>query len=149
MTKTVTSKLVPAEKFGKDHASMLAYVETLTVDSVGIVIDRFKVVAVDKARLRCNPSRHPLHAVKPANRGGARDWQPSWGTQIIGGAVLPDYDDWDVLNDLEAVGLVEVLSEANGYVVLTGDGINVAARLRAHKSSGKQFREFTGAAWLS
>ena len=138
-------KAIPMQDFGKDHYSLLAYVETLCVDS-----SKGGVGEIDKRRVRCNPRRHPLHNVN-ANMG-VTGWKPDWGTRLSGFWTNADltnpkrqigfHDDWDCLDDLDAAGLLEVLSEANGYVKLTDKGLTVAGLLRAWKAKGGMFETF-------
>lgn len=134
---------VPVEKWGKDHWSLLAYVETLCVDS-----SKKGIGEIDKRRVRCNENRHTLHAVNyPTCK-----WQSSYGTRLQGywakdGRTVPaklmkDHDDWDCLSDLDAAGMVEVISEANGFVKLTQRGSTVAGALRAYKAQGGVFADF-------
>ena len=142
-----TSKKLTVADFGKDHWSLLAYVETLCVDShSGTGIGE-----IDKRRIRCNPKRHPMHAVN-ANFG-VGGWNAEYGTRLSGfflegdkrdlGRRLIEHDDWDCLNDLEDAGLLEVMSEANGFVMLTEKGMKVAARVREWKAKGGHFATFT------
>lgn len=134
---------VEMARWGKDHWSMLAYVETLCVDGR----------AIDNRRVRANRERHPHQAVNGA-------WNPKYGTRLKGyfdhpaedrndidkmtaaGVFLPQHDDWDCLDNLEAEGLVEVVSVINGFVMLTEQGLKVSAALRAHKASGGNFADF-------
>lgn len=133
--------------FGKDHWSLLAYIETLLVDSV-----HRGVGVIDKRRVRSNEKTHPMHAVN-ANLSSAIRWKPEYGTRLSGFWIdgertdpkrqLSDHDDWDCLNDLESAGLLEVLSEANGFVRLTDKGLTVAGLLRAWKAKGGVFSTFS------
>lgn len=143
--KTAEPKAVPVSDFGKDHWSLMAYIETLCVDSINKGIG-----TIDKRRVRANEKTHPLHAV---NSGHGIGWESSYGTRLscycneqgntCPSRQLPDHDDWDCLNDLEAAGLIDVISEANGFVKLTDKGREVAGRLRAHKSKGGMFATFS------
>lgn len=128
---------IPASEFGKDHWSLLAYVESRCVNHAG---------ALDRSQMRCNPERRPLLA---SRHHVSRGWNPSWGTRLRRhfdkkdpSRQIPWHDDWDVLDDLEAAGLVEVVSTVNGWVRLTDLGIRVAAALRAFKASGGHFAHF-------
>lgn len=132
-------KTVPVPRFGKDHWSLLAYVETRCVDSAT------NTGQLDPKRMRCNPKRHPMMAVSTGF--SPRNWQPSYGTRLHAtrtGRVpqLKTHDDWDCLDDLEAAGLVEVLSLVNGIVRMTPDGLTVAHALRTHKVDGGVFATF-------
>ena len=131
-------KTVPVPRFGKDHWSLLAYVETRCVDSIG------NTGTLDPLRMRCNPKRHPMMAV---SRFGERKWEPTYGTRLRmtrTGRVpqLRTHDDWDCLEDLDAAGLVEVVSLVNGFVRMTSSGLKIAATLRAHKAEGGVFATF-------
>lgn len=138
-------KAVTPKDFGKDHNSLLAYLETLQVDS-----SNPGVATIDKRRMRTNPGRHPLQAVNVNDSCGG--WDPSYGTRLAGYWGLKDkvnpkrlvrgHDDWDCLDDLEAAGMVEILSLANGYVRFTDKGLKVASDLRAWKAKGGQFADF-------
>ena len=133
---------VRLSQFGKDHWSLLAYVETCAVESNSL----------DKRRLRCNPARHPIHAVN-LNYGEVARWKPEYGTRLKGfwaadGRInpdlrLPSHDDWDCLDDLEAAGLIDVVSEANALVRMTDAGMGIAALVRKHKASGGTFATFS------
>ena len=139
----------PVSKFGKDHWSMLGYIETCCVDGRG------GIGTLDKRRMKCNEKTHSLHAV---NSHSVASWKESNGTRLAGyfdfprrsfvdeaisaGFLLPDHDDWDCMNDLEAAGFVEVISEANGHVRMTKEGSRVSGLLREHKSNGGMFAGF-------
>lgn len=149
MNSNVTVPTVPIERFGKDHWALLAYIETCAVDG------HQGVAALDKRRLRCNDQRHPVHAV---NRYTIGPWNPEFGTRLSGyfqfegrgsphqaavaGVQILAHDDWDCMDDLEAAGLIDVLSEANAAVLITADGSAIAAQLRSHKAQGGAFADF-------
>lgn len=148
---------VPVSDFGKDHWSLLAYIESCAVDRGGDI--RSKAGLSDasrkepllaelcKERLRCNEASHPIHAVNSS----IFPWKPSNGTRLAGYFVdggfdasrqLVSHDDWDCLNDLEFAGLIEVLSEANAVVRLSEAGIKAALSLREFKARGGKFADF-------
>lgn len=127
---------IPMDEFGKDHWSLLGYVETRCVDHRG---------ELDKRHLRVNERRHPAHSVNP---GG---WRPSHGTRLKGffepttpalQRQLPAHDDIDCLDDLERAGLIRIQSTANLIVGLTVRGTIIAGKLRAHKAGGGMFAGF-------
>ena len=136
----------PVEQFGKDHWSMLAYVETLCVDG------KNGLGVIDGRRVRCNPERHPGLESSP---GG---WQDRYSTKLAGffefedrndpaaaagaGVMLLGHDDWDCLEDLEAAGFVQVLTLTSGGVKMTDEGNRVASLIRSHKASGGHFAGF-------
>lgn len=133
----------PTSKWGKDHWSLLAYVECVCVDKGG-------VIAFDK--MRVNPETHPLLSSGPSR------WKPEYCTRLAGffefeeradtekaiaaGYAISGHDDWDCLDDLEAAGLVEVVSLTQGWVKMTDSGQVMANKLRNHKSNGGKFANF-------
>lgn len=135
-----------ADRFGKDHWSMLAYVETLCVDATG------GLGVIDGRRVRCNPDRHPNQLASP----GA--WQDRYSTRLAGffdfddrnnpqkateaGLMILGHDDWDCLEDLEAAGYVDVISLTSGGVKMTEEGSRVSGLIRAHKAAGGHFAGF-------
>lgn len=117
----------PPHKFGREHWSTLVYAETRNVD-----YGRF----LDKRHLRINENRHPAHAVNPTS------WKDDYSTRLNDGTVLDGHDDWDILNDLERVGLLDIVSESNACVPLTELGYAVAAEIRKHRGQGGSYEEF-------
>lgn len=138
-------RTVAVAEFGKDHWSLLAYVETRCVDAAQ------GMGRLERSRMRCNPQSHPLLSA------GA-PWRAHYGSRLRGffdfeqrsdpekaaaaGLLLLDHDDWDCLDDLQAAGLLQVQSLANPCVSLTPAGVRVSAALRAHKLTGGQFATF-------
>ena len=110
-------------RWGKDHWSMLGYVTTCFDGEV------------KRDVLRCNTKTHPLL------RGRHTRWEPIYGTRLRD-KQLPQHDDWDCLDDLEAAGLVEIISLVNGFIRLTKAGSDMAYALREHKRRGGGFASF-------
>ncbi len=120
---------IPTEKFGKDHWSTFAYLETLAVDNKG---------RPDNHRMRCDLDRHPAMDHAYSGIGGQK-----YPTILAGGDELPDHDDWDCIDDLEAAGFVEQGGTGIHPVFkLTETGYRVAAALRKHKAEGGNFASF-------
>ncbi len=117
---------VEVERFGKDHWSTLAYVECCAVDNKG---------RLNIQRMHCDASRHP-----GLINGTSFKKYP---TTLKGGEELPDHDDWDCLEDLEAAGFIEQHGTGiHPVVVFTDLGYRVVAALRIHKAQGNNFAEF-------
>jgi len=123
---------VPIEQFGKDHWGTFAYIECLCVDGKG---------EPDHRRMRTDIDRHP----------GLTNWHPmvtpdlskKYPTRLKGMVELPDHDDWDCAEDLEAAGLVENIGTGiNPKYKMTEKGFTIAALLRKHKASGGWFSNF-------
>lgn len=139
-------KHVPMSDWGKDHFSLLGYVETLCVDSINKGVG-----TINYTRMRVNEKTHPPLAQNFAmNR---TKWNSEYGTRLRGfwkadGTTtdperqIKKHDDVDCLDDLEAEGLVEIISLVNGFVTLTDKGRKISGLLREHKSKGGYFSNF-------
>jgi len=141
-------KVIPVTEFGKDHWSLLGYIETVCVDSPTAPGGE-----LDHSCLRCNPEmRAPV-----GRRPGQEGWRPKYGTRtksfpwtasdedklaFLVEQGLDQHDDWHCLDDLEKAGFVVLLSYVNGFVSMTDLGLKVAAELRAHKAKGGNFADF-------
>ena len=143
-------KNISIKKFGKDHWSLLAYIETRCVDYKGIL---------DVAHLRIkNPAIGMGSYHAPYNRP---DWKPEWGTRLKGYFLpsldkdgkknevinsrrrLDDHDDLDCADDLERVGYLKNIGTGlNPAYNMTKLGNQVASLLREHKTNGGQFANF-------
>lgn len=117
---------VGMEAFGKDHWSTFAYIETVCVDNNGVP---------DRRRMRCVDARHPLRA-----HGHDASAYP---TRLKEGKTIPQHDDWDCVDDLIRVGLLQdVGTPISPQFSLTDRGYAVASLLRRHKASGNNYATF-------
>jgi hypothetical protein len=117
---------VPVAVWGKDHWSMLAYIECRCVDHRGVPA---------RARMRTDARRHPGLVV--------RVFTKQYPTRLAGGVELADHDDWDCADDIEAAGFIEIKGTGIHPVwKMTAEGNRVAGLLRAHKTNGGNFAEF-------
>ena len=132
--------------FGKDHWSLLSYLETFCSHQAGFIINE---------RMRCNPDSHPLRLSADrhslwSNSQSTRlqgffqfkdrldtEKAVAWGFQILG------HDDWDCLEDLEAVELIDVICPKAGEVILTRLGLKMASQLRLHQLHNGYSAEFS------
>ena len=131
-------KNIEIKQFGKDHWSLLAYVDTRCVDHKEVL---------DIVHLR---TKHPAIATTPL---GQNMWEPEYGTRLKGywkedgtkdeSKKLLDHDDHDCLDDLEKAGLLtDVGTMINPFAALTKEGWRIATLLRQHKAAGGQFADF-------
>lgn len=119
---------IQLEKFGRDHWSLFAYIETRCVDYGG---------ELNKLHMRCDQDRHPAH-----RHAGCREGV-KYPTRLKGDEVQ-DHDDWDCANDLESAGLIQIGGTGLHPVFrLTKEGRRVAALLREHKANGGKFAAFS------
>lgn len=119
---------ISIDDFGVDHWSTFAYLETRAVDHQG---------GVDITHMRCDPRRHPTLA----HRGSAIPCSPS---RLKDGTLLHDHDDWDCVDDFERCGLLQNVGTAlHPRIQFTPIGLQLAARLRAHKAHGGSYSTFS------
>jgi hypothetical protein len=122
-----TTSVPPVEpaRFGKDHWSTFAYVETRAVDHKG---------TIEHDHMRCDTDRHPMLAL-----AGRRTSVVGFGMSgpsakyptFAKGEQIENHDDYDCLDDLVAAGLLAVamppvvdrtFRTAYGHVIRDTDG---------------------------
>ena len=127
-------RIVPMAEWGKDHWSLLAYVETCCVDTKGVM---------DHDRMRTNVLRHPgLVGPRMSMFAGLGDRPYKHPTRLRDGTE-PGHDDWDCFSDLETAGLI--VDDGTGIhprARMTPAGTRLAAEIRKHKSGGGSFSNF-------
>lgn len=129
---------VPMSRWGMDHWSTFAFLETVAVDLEGRLDEKQQV------RMRTDRDRHPAYASgfqggPPRNSDGTLKKYP---TRLREGE-LPNHDDWDCMDDMVAAGLLEnVGTPVNPIVRFTDSGHALAAELRRHKAAGENFANF-------
>lgn len=139
MAKKILTQ-VSVQDFGKDHWSLLGYVETCAVDNKGVL---------DLRRMRVkNNTLQPNVGFGPVS-----EWKPEYGTRLAGywkadkttdlSKRLSDHDDLDCLEDLETAGFIKNTGTGMQPVIeITKLGKSVCSDLRFHKSSGGNFADF-------
>lgn len=126
---------VEMKDWGKDHWSMFAYIECRCVDFDGVL---------DYKHIRGNETFHP--EIPPEQwrtfyRSYTR-WLDKYSTRIKGGEQIRGHDDWDCAEDLQAAGLIKIVSMAHFQIKITDLGWVAAVLLRKHKSTGGVFSNF-------
>lgn len=129
-----TPDAIPLDKWGRDHWSVFAYIETCIVDNGGVP---------DLRRMRTDVSLHPhMGPYEPVGAGRPIDGA-EYPTRLRDGATAAPHDDWSCLDDAEAAGLLlNIHTGANRCYRLTDRGLAVAGSLRAHKARGGSFTTF-------
>lgn len=117
---------VPREKWGKDHWSTFAYLETRCVDYKG---------ELDRQHLRIDPDLHP----GLAHRGSMGKKYP---TRLKDGEEVQNHDDMSCLDDIEQQGLIIAIGTGMHLYSITDKGSEIARQLRKHKSNGGSFATF-------
>ena len=129
---------IEMSRWGKDHWSVFAYIESLCVDYPD------GIARPDRRRMQTNPARHP-GLVGVMTVGTVLD-ATEYGIRLAGGKELPGayYDEWDCIDDLEWYGLVRSMGTGiNPEYRMTEKGMCMAAQLRTHKANGGQYANFT------
>jgi len=120
------------KNWGKDHWSLLIFIETQVVDSDGT-----DSAILDLRRMRVNSTKRHF------GNGVSFGWEESWGTRFKDGVLDGQHDDIDVMNDLIDAGLVEnTFTELNPIVRLTDSGLEMCNKVRNHKARGGVFSNF-------
>lgn len=127
-------KNIPMKEWGKDHWSLLLYIETRCVDYHGILDD--------------------THMRNKRHTEGARAWSSDYTTRLFGfwkegskdtdkTRTAPYHDDYDCLDDIEAEGLAQnVGSGLNPQCVMTDLGYKYLTQLRKWKADGNHCASF-------
>lgn len=130
----MSNNVIPIDRWGKDHWSTLAYIETRIVDHKG---------RLDMEHMRCDLRLHRSFT----NRANI-DCGGSYPTILADGSKLDRHDDWSCAEDAVALGLLTIDDEEATRRVrsprfsLTQRGLEIAALLRAHKARGGSFSTF-------
>jgi hypothetical protein len=131
-------RFVPMSDFGKDHWSLLAYLETRCVDFKG---------TIDHEHLRCNTKTHPglvgfrcASLPPPFHNDGSYKY-PSMLKPGV--PVVPEHDDWDCFYDLEEAKLID--DKGTGIepvAVMTELGRRVAGEIRKWLAARHSYSTF-------
>jgi len=136
-TKTSLCEIehIPMERWGKDHWSTLAYLETLAVEHNGLAVPVC-------ARMRTNEIRHP-HLLGLGEGYMVGSPGASKYPTILKEGKVEGHDDWDCVDDAIEDGLVEdVGTGLNSAYKFTKLGKEVMAKLRQFKMDGGNFHSF-------
>jgi hypothetical protein len=124
---------IEMSRWGRDHWSLLLFIETICVDHAGVI---GYGDGRGFAAMRNDVTRHPHRGGDPYR--GPHKPAP---TYLANGEEVANHDDWDCLDDLEAAGLLEnVGTGVNPVIKLTDAGWTEAHRLRrarAERNLGK------------
>jgi hypothetical protein len=146
--------LIPMSEWAHDHASLLMYLETRTVDHNGYI---------DNRNLRCDSRLHRefAHRRQDLIKEPRPSKNPFMALTANSGAYptrlktkeQEKHDDWSILEEFEAFGFVtnvqverfymtEVVGNSICHVTLSDKGTKAAAALRQHKASGQLLKDF-------
>ncbi len=133
---------IEIDRWGKDHWSTLAYLESRVIDNGG---------TINNLQMRCDSRlhRHFAHVETMGMTNGGK-----YPTRLQDSIELEKHDDWSCLEDMVASELViakfrenpkmqgEIFGHMEAKVKLTELGTQVSGMLRAHKASGGVFAKF-------
>ncbi len=121
-------RVIPIDEFGRDHYSLLLYVESVCVDCKGVP---------DLRRVRCNEKTRPYMV------DGHRKWDELNATRLRGDKRQPKHDDWDCFNDMAGVGWMSNIGTGLAPKWhLTEVGWCMAHLVRRWKATGNQVKDF-------
>ena len=129
---------IEMERWGRDHWSLLAYIESRCVNGIG------GIGTPEHVRIQTNLNRHPGMANYSPVTGGKIDGS-EWGIRLANGETLPgpDYDEWDCIDDLEIQGLIlNIGTGINPSYSMMPFGKVVASKYRAFRASGGHVNDF-------
>jgi len=120
---------IPISKFGKDHWSLLVYIECRCVDNKGVP---------DLRQMRCNSNTHP--GLLPFPNWA---WETKNGTTLNDGKKLSKHDDHDCAEDLEKAGFIVITGTGiNPIYAMTEKGWEIVGLIRRFKATGGTFGTF-------
>lgn len=143
-TEYSADDIVPPSAWGKDHWSMLAYMETVMVE-----VACFQVGA--DPRMRQGPrSFRIMHEQcpqpsRPTKAPNGMVMRPEHGSRLADGSYIPGHDDWHCVQDMAAVGFFTAATDAvePGVALhLSEIGATASNELRAHRRGGGGFAGF-------
>ena len=135
---------IPVERWGRDHWSTFAYLETRVVDGNGLI---------DNRKMRCAARLHREFAHVDPVLGRLQDGGKH-PTRLKDGEI-ENHDDWSCLEDMVEAGLIEAwwtpnplnrpFGGAKAKIELTEMGFVCAGLLREYKAKGGTFGTFSPA----
>lgn len=116
-------------EFGKQHWSLLAFIETQVVD---------KCFPLDHRRMSCNEKKRGI------SNGAPFGWKNEWSTENKEGKQeILGHDDIDCFEELEKEGYIKNQGTLlNMYPLITDKGWKACAELRKFKGQGGNFINF-------
>lgn len=119
--------IIQIEKWGRDHWSLLAYIENCVVEYNG---------KLRLSRMRVNSNKRAF------SNGNSFDWQDSWSS-ILKNGQEKGHDDIDIMNELEYFGFIKNTGTLiNPVIKLTKKGLKASQKLREHKGNKGTFSNF-------
>lgn len=140
------NEYVPMNKWGKDHWSTLAYVETVMVDCNGFQVGRDAHMKSNRRHFRIMAEDCPNPKRTKNSSSLAICMLPQYATILNDQQQVPNHDDWCCVQDMAAEGLftVDVSGVEPGVVLHLSDyGHTVVSALRKHRADGGKFSNFS------
>lgn len=134
------NEYVPMEKWGRDHWSTLAYMETVIVEHTVFTV---KLDPRMRQTRRMHRVLSEYSPPKDFDRSVPMDRDD--GTVLADGSIIKGHDDWACVQDIANLGLLNVGPEdvdVGVDLTFSDAGMKLAAELRAHKANGGSFKNF-------
>ena len=141
---------IPMKEWSKDHWSLL-----VTLANVHRSTNVPELPVMDYDRMRINPANHFVHLDRSDGPEAYEAWDQTKGTMLRrpgpdtkeprpgeADGQISYHDDFDCVEELEAEGLLDIVSTAAGTYEMTVEGLALAKRVEAHVSAGIPIVEF-------
>lgn len=147
-------RVVPMRLWGKDHWSMLGYVEAEMVESGMFQVGFDARIRQNRRNVRVMAQECPRpKRAKPTSLGQYGGWDEKYRTRLNDGSEAANHDDWCCVQDMAAEGLFASTHKTPRPIAqedvepkvklrLSEKGQRLAAALRQHKATGGQFGNF-------
>jgi hypothetical protein len=136
---------IPMAYWGKNHWSLLAYIETVMVDMGGFHVGFDPHMSQNRRNYRIMQEMNPRPKRAKSSNSMGLVMKDEWSTILNNGQKVIGHDDWCSLQDLANEGLLTAEAfEPKDMLHLSEKGRAIADRLRAHKSAGGNFAAFRG-----
>jgi len=142
-----SDEYIPMAKWGKDHWSILAYLETVEVECGGFQVGFDGRMRQGRRNFRVMPQEcpKPKRFDKCPRLQDAEPMEHEHGTRLNDGTVVEGHDDWCCIQDMAMDGLftTKLISVEPGKILhLSKIGWNIVNALRKHKAEGGSFASF-------
>lgn len=135
---------VPLRLWGKDHWSMLGYLECVATENAGFLVCYDPRMRHGRRHFRIMPAVGGRRGRGSQARGVCMD--PLYGTRLNDGRYIPTHDDWHCVQDFAKAGVLTVGPESvePGVLLhLSEYGKALAGALRVFKQGGGSFGTFS------
>lgn len=144
-TYTPVRTTTPMGLWGKDHWSLLGYVESVLVECKRFELGQDARMRMNEATLN-NMRIHNPNPKRPTGKQSlAIAMRPEHGTRLKDNQVLINHDDLECLKDFADTKLIDLKAEdlrPGAFLSLSDKGQKLSYAVRKHKAGGGNFANF-------